>query len=117
MKINNIQVLNIWNILNNKFEKTDNIRIKWTITEIAKDIFDIKSRFDTEKDQIINKYGQENEDGCKSLPLNDEHIKELFMCESNVSPISLEEVTELNLTFDEIMVLKPILVESKKNIN
>ena len=117
MKINNIQVLNIWNIFNNKFEKTDNIRVKWTITEIAKDIFDIKSRFDTEKDQIINKYGQENEDGSKSLPLNDERIKELFMCESNVSPISLDELESLNLTLEEIMLLKPILIANKQNIN
>lgn len=117
MKITNAQVLYIWNVFNNKFEKTKDIKIKWNITEIAKEIYDIKSRFDIQKDAIINEYGVESEDGTKSLPLTDEHIKELFMCESNVSPISLEEITELNLTFDEIMVLKPILVESKKNIN
>lgn len=114
MKITNVQMLNLWGIFNRKFEETNDIKIKWNITEIAKEIYDIKSRFDIQKDTIINEHGKENEDGTKSLPLSDEHLQELFACESNISPIPLEELDKLKFSFEEVMALKPILTISQE---
>lgn len=109
MKITNMQMLNIWSVFNNKYENADNIKTKWDITELAKEIYEIKSRFDNEKNAIIEKYGEDSKEGYKTLSLDNEYIKELFMCEADVSPILLEDIDKLNLSFDEIMILKPII--------
>lgn len=109
MKVNNIEVLNIWTIFSNKYQKTDNITVKWKIMEVAKEIFDIKSRFDIEKDNVVNKYGVENENNQKVLDVNDKHFQELLKCETSISPIPFKEISEIDFTLEEMMILKPII--------
>lgn len=109
MKITNVQMLNIWAVFNNKYENAEDIKTKWNIMEISKSIYDIKSRFETEKNSIVEKYGEVNKEGFKTLSLDDEHIKELFMCEAEVSPIPLEDLDKLHLSLEEMMILKPII--------
>lgn len=108
-KITNIQMLNIWGVLDSKYKNTNDIKLKWFISDVAKDIYDIKFRFDAQKNAIIEEFGQVNEDGLKALPLEDEHIQQLFSCESEVSPIPLEYLDKLNLSFEEMILLKPIV--------
>lgn len=109
MKITNKQMLEFYSLFDRKYNNTDDIKLKWNISEIAKNIYEIKSRFETQKNELINKYGVESEDGVKSISLSDPKIQELFDCECEISPISLEDISKLNLTLEEMMILKPII--------
>lgn len=111
MKINNAQMLNIWNIFDRKYNNSNDIKVKWKITEIANEIYELKKRYEASLNEIIMKYGKEKEDGNKSLTYEDKHVKELLECESDVKEISFEDICQIGFTFDEIMILKPILKE------
>lgn len=109
MKIKNKQMLSIYNVFFNKYNNTEDIKTKWDISEVAKQIYEIKNRFEVQKNEIIEKYGTENEEGVKSISLSDPNISQLFECECDISPIPLEELQNLNLTFEEMMILKPVI--------
>ena len=109
MKLNNLQILNIYSILKNKYEELNDIKAKWKLALLSEEIFKIKSRFDLEKNNIIEEYGVENDNEVKSLDVNDKHIQELLLCESEISPVSLEELGDFLFTMEELIVLKPII--------
>lgn len=112
IKVNNIQVLNAWSILNYKYLNTEDIKLKWLIIELADELFQIKSRFDIEKENIIKKYGiEDNEKNQKVLDMKDKHFQDLLSCESEISPIPYEKLEILSLSLDEIMVLKPFILK------
>lgn len=109
MKLNNLQVLNIYAILNTKYNQLDDIKLKWKLANLSEDLFKIKARFDNEKNQLIDKYGTENEEKIKSLDVNDKHFKDLLMCETEISSILLDDLSDFLFTMDELIVLKPII--------
>lgn len=111
MKITNYQMISVWNIFNKKYNESNDIKVKWNITEISKEICDLKKRYEASLNEIIMKYGKEKEDGNKSLTYEDKHVKELLECESDVKEMSFEDICQIGFTFDEIMILKPILKE------
>lgn len=111
MKINNAQMINMWNVFDRKYNETNDVKVKWNITEIASEIYELKRRYEAHLNEIIMEYGEEKEDGNKSLTYEDKHVKELLNCESEVKEISFEDICKLSFTFDEIMILKPILKE------
>lgn len=110
IKINNIEVLNLWNVLSQIYLGLgDNISLRWKLMSLCNEIFQIKLRFDLEKDKLIDKYGKTNDEGQKYLSQNDEHIKELLLCENNISPISLTDIQDFNFSLEIMMALKPML--------
>lgn len=110
MKINNLQVLNICSILKNKYDETNDTQIKWKIVSISEELFKIKSRFDLEKNNIIEQYGVEDEETKqKTLKIDDEHFQQLLGCESDIPPISLDDLDGISFSLEEMIVLKPII--------
>ena len=112
MRLNNLQVVNIYTILNSKCQNLDDIKLKWKLVGLSEQLFNIYHRFEKEKNELIQKYGKEDEKiGQMTLSGNDKHFKELLMCETEVSPILLSDLQGVPLSLDELMVLKPIIKE------
>ena len=109
MKINNITMLNAYSVFNNKFNTTSDMEIKWKIMNIADEIFQIKQRFDNAQNIIVGEYGKEDENGQKSLSVDDEHFQELLRYETDISPIYFDDIKDIGLSFEDMMMLKPIL--------
>lgn len=109
-KINNIEVLNIWYILSQVYLGLgDNISLRWKLMSLSSEIFQIKSRFDLEKNKLVDLYGEVDDDGQKILSQNDEHMRELLLCESDITPILLTEIQDFNFSLEIMMALKPML--------
>lgn len=112
MKLNNLQIINIYVILNSKCQQLDDIKLKWKLVGLSEQVFNIYQRFETEKNDIIQKYGKADEKtGQMTLSGNDKHYKELLKCETEISPIPLEDLQGVPLSLDELMILKPIIKE------
>ena len=112
MKLNNLQIINIYNIIKNQYNHIDDIKTKWKVIGLFEEVFNVYQRFETEKNNIIQEYGKEDkETGQKSLDGNDKHFKELLMCETDVTPIMLDNIDDIGLSFEELMILKPIIVD------
>lgn len=112
MKLNNLQITNIYTVLNNKCQQLDDIKLKWKLVGLSEEIFQIYQRFETEKNNIIQKYGKEDkETGQMTLNGNDKHFVDLLKCETEVSPVLLEDLQGVPLSLDELIILKPIIKE------
>ena len=112
MKLNNLQIVNIYAILNSKCQQLDDIKLKWKLVGLSEQVFNIYQRFETEKNDIVQKYGKEDEKtGQMVLNGNDKHYVDLLKCETEISPIPLEDLQGVPLSLDELMILKPIIKE------
>lgn len=112
IKIKTIDILNVWNVLSQVYlALDDNITLRWKLMDLSSEIFTIKSRFDLEKDKLVDKYGKMNDEGTKFLESSDVHIQELLLCENSISPIKMSDIQEFKFSLDIIMALKPILSE------
>lgn len=114
MKLNNLQILNIYTVLNNRCEQLSDIKLRWKLAGLSEEIFGIKQRFEAEKNNIIQEYGKEDEKTKQmSLDVNDKHFKELLNCETEVHPILLSELNDIPLSIDELLILKPIIKDDE----
>ena len=113
MKVTNRQMLDIYHILVNKYNGTEDVQVKWDIMEMSNEIFVLHTRFESYKNEIVDKYGAEDGKGNKTLSVQDPNIQDLFKCESEISPLPLSIVGRIGLTFDEMMVLKPYIDSTK----
>ena len=114
MKLNNLQILNIYTVLNNRSEHLKDIKLRWKLAGLSEEIFGIKQRFELEKNNIIQEYGKEDKETKQmTLDANDKHFKELLNCETEVKPILLSELNDIPLSIDELLILKPIIKDDE----
>lgn len=110
MTINNVQMLNIYEVLERLFNSTNDIKLKWKLStsKLTKEIYEIKSQFEQQKEFIIQEYGQEK-DGQKFITRDNIHFVELLKCESEVSTVNIDDLDGFNLTLEDMIILSVII--------